>query len=253
MADDLQAFENFRKHMKKNKSHLHILNSNIPVDAQANYLKYAVNVRKNIKKQYSEEEIEYFASRLNDPEEYIEDKRLVLVKLASSKSVKAYSFLKEYTQNPDEALAEWSQLAMLQIQIELESEFLGEQQIYVTTGLGGEGYNLRYNALFISEKGVKMKDFQKELFIKELQFGLPRKDCIFEKVESGINYISLIFLAPVDTDIRSIFEVIIKNCRELGCPISNRFIITNVKAFDEKTIAKQINEEVSGEGKTITS
>ena len=181
---------------------------------------------------------------LYDPLRTEHEKKYALLMLATSKNVKAFRLLKEFVENdPDIRLREWAGLALMDCQISLESELSGEQQIYISTGLGGKGEKLRFSILLlIANKKATFEDYQKHVIERESADVFEQYDCELETMEIADRYVLLSLLIPFQADIQNIMGKIIVECNQYGDFLSTTYTVTNVQELTEEH-ALQILEQ----------
>ena len=103
MKEEGDVFKKFRDSFSRMEGHFHILEQRVPVELQMEYFKYSENVRKENRppRPLSEDECETLYNTLLTEETTDKtEKRYLLSQLATSKSVRAYRLLEEYTQHP---------------------------------------------------------------------------------------------------------------------------------------------------------
>ena len=155
MKEEGDVFKKFRDSFSRMEGHFHILEQRVPVELQMEYFKYSENVRKENRppRPLSEDECETLYNTLLTEETTDKtEKRYLLSQLATSKSVRAYRLLEEYTQHPDPEVTDWAYMALMESRISLESDFSDEKQIYISTGLGGKGEKLRFYVLILANE-----------------------------------------------------------------------------------------------------
>lgn len=114
MKEEGDVFKKFRDSFSRMEGHFHILEQRVPVEFQMEYFKYSENVRKENRppRPLSEDECETLYNTLLTEETTDKtEKRYLLSQLATSKSVRAYRLLEEYTQHPDPEVTDWAYMA----------------------------------------------------------------------------------------------------------------------------------------------
>jgi len=96
----------------------------------------------------------------------------MLVKLASINSVEAFRTIERYLKEPNHSLRDWAKLAFQESKLLLESKLLDENQVLISTGLGGKGMKLRYFTVILSDTGENLTKIQKKIINSELGSGL---------------------------------------------------------------------------------
>ena len=245
MKEEGDVFKKFRDSFSRMEGHFHILEQRVPVELQMEYFKYSENVRKENRppRPLSEDECEtLYNTLLTEETKDKTEKRYLLSQLATSKSVRAYRLLEEYTQHPDPEVTDWAYMALMESRISLESDFSDEKQIYISTGLGGKGEKLRFYVLMTSKGKKPFQEYQRQTIEREFAYYLPKTDCEIERLTIGEQYVELVFLIPVRTDIKATLDRVINECNQYGDFLSNVFTITNVKELTAEEVSEIINK-----------
>lgn len=242
MNDKGDVFERFRDSFRKMDGHFHVLEQQVPVELQMEYFKYSEQLRK---KAIRLEESDYnsFRNDLYEKGLPVEQKRYALSALATSHQVKAFRILEEYARHPDPEISNWTYMALMESRISIESELLDKKQIYISTGLGGKGDKLRFYILLFAAEKKPFEDYQRHVIDREFAYALPQYDCEIERLTIQDIYVELVFLIPVQADIKSILENVIKECNEYGNFLSPVFTVTNVKELSRDEIASLIRKK----------
>lgn len=211
----------------------HILEDLVPLDIQMDYFKYFDNLRKENPSFDRDEEVAILFS----PEVDIERKKKSLTLLASIPDVGAYRTIETYHSSPaDKELAHWSSMALVSSRIILTSDLSGQQQVYISSGLGGQDKKLRFFSLFTTNNRQEFTYLQKEMIEREFKFHLNSTDVLIEKIDIKSNYFTLLILFPFDEDIKARLNSAVKECNQYGNFLDTRFLFTNVKILNEKEI-----------------
>ena len=117
-----------------------------------------------------------------------------------------------------------------------------EKQIYISTGLGGKGEKLRFYVLMTSKGKKPFQEYQRQTIEREFAYYLPKTDCEIERLTIGEQYVELVFLIPVRTDIKATLDRVINECNQYGDFLSNVFTITNVKELTAEEVSEIINK-----------
>lgn len=223
---------------KENKSHLHILEETIPVNEQFYYFDFSKKIREN-----EDEHIDrnYLVSILFTPGLLIDEKRKSLSLLAGIPDVAAYRAIETYHSSPLEAeLANWSAMALVESRILLNTELTGEQQIFVSTGLGGRDGKLRYFFVVASIGNQPYTAFQNDIIEREFRFQFNLSGIELEKEDKQEHYYTYVVLADLAIDMKDIVDGIIKECNEYGNFIQPESMITNTKILSKEEIEKNL-------------
>ena len=215
-----------------------ILEDQIDVDLQLEYFKFS---KKNkVDKDFNIDNI----PDLKTDEISIEEKKKILVQLAKIDNPKAFRIIEEFTKTAPQELKNWTILALQESRILLESSLLDENQVFISTGLGGKNNMLRYFVVFVGENVSEFSDFQKKIISSEFEFALKKQNCEFEEIIFEENYAMLTTLIPFNVAFQNMFRAIIEECNQYGNFLSHNFIVTNVKKLTAKEITDFINNKL---------
>ncbi len=229
MHESLASEENIYKKIQELfadfKGNLSILEEQIDFDVQSEYFNYT----KNLKKEFDPEDVirnkeDIFRQHL--PEE---DKKCMLVQLASIASVEAFRTIEKFASNPDHNLQDWAKLALKESRLLLESKILDENQVLISTGLGGKGFKLRYSVAFIAKNNQSLSDLQKRIIRDELYFATKRCNGEIEEIRLFRNIAIIILLVPINVSVQNLFDNIIFEINQIGHFLYHNYLITNVK------------------------
>lgn len=211
----------------------HILEDLVPMEIQMDYFKYFDKLRKEKTDFDKDEEISILFSDNED----LERKKQSLTLLASIPDVTAYRTIETYHSSPvDVELTHWSSMALVSSRIILSSDLSGQQQVFISSGLGGHDRKLRFFSLFTTNNRKDFTDLQKEMIDREFRFHLKTVNVEIEKFEIKENYFTILLLFPFDEDIRSRLNSAVEECNQFGNFLDPKFIFTNVKILTESEI-----------------
>lgn len=217
-----------------------VLEEQINIELQMEYFNYG----RDLKTSFSSEMILQHQADLFNPDVSIDEKKNLLVLLASQEKVEAFRTIEKYAKNPDVELRDWSILALQESRMVIQSSLMDEQQVYISTGLGGKGQKLRYFVVLIGrEDNVPYSPIQQKLIKNELEFTITKNDGELEEISFSENLAIAVLLLPVKSDIQGVFVNVINECNQYGDFIRQDIIITNVKRMGEKEIKQFINRK----------
>jgi hypothetical protein len=211
----------------------HILEELIPIEEQMEYFRFFDRLRKENNPFVRDEEVAILFS----PDQSIERKKRSLTLLASIPDVGAFRSIETYHSSPLEPeLVHWSAMALVSSRIVLSSDLSGQQQVYISSGLGGQDKKLRFFGLFTTNERQELTDLQKEIVEREFFFQLQKADVVIEKFEIKDKYFTILMLFSFDKDVKSSLNAAINECNQYGNFIDRKFLFTNVKVLNEKEI-----------------
>jgi len=209
------------------------LDEAIPVELQMEYFEIRSNINK---KNIDKENLFSLVNKLYDKDYPFEEKKLLLSRLASLEDIDAFKILREFSSKKEEELYFWSVLALQDCKMSLESDLLDENQVFISTGLGGKGKSLRYFVVLFPVKGKSFTSSQYTIVESEFNFSMNKNNSVIEKIDLNERFISFIGLIPYELSIRDLFNEAINHCNELGNFLDPEIIITNIAIYSEKQI-----------------
>lgn len=211
----------------------HILEDLVPIEEQMEYFRYFERLRGENNPFVRDEEV----AMLFSPDTPVSRKKRSLILLASIPDVGAYRSIETYHSSPLEPeLTHWSSMALVSSRIVLSSDLSGQQQVYISSGLGGQDKKLRFFSLFTTTDRQPFTDLQKEIVEREFRFQLEKAEVIIEKFEIKANYFTIQMLFAFDKDAKTHLDAAVQECNQYGSFLDAKFLFTNVKVLSEKEI-----------------
>jgi hypothetical protein len=210
-----------------------ILEDQIDIKIQLNYFDWSKKIKQNPK---DKKDISELKEKLYSDSFTIDEKKDFLVQLANVDDVEAYRLIEKYNINVEPELKDWCVLALQESKMNLESLLLDENQVIISTGLGGKGRKLRYFAVLATKNDHQFTALQQKLVSKEIDFVLKKSDGEIEKIEFDDDYCTLLAVVPINVSIKELIATTIEECNQIGNFIDPKFILTNVKIFSKEEI-----------------
>jgi len=203
---------------------LAIVEEQIPLEVQMAYFELS----KKYKGRFDPEFVLTNSENLFLPQTLIQDKKELLAKLASIDRPEAYRIIEKYLLVSDNEIHDWVKLALLENRMSLESSLLEQNQVLISSGLGGKNDKFNKEQLGFSET-------RKKVVQNEFETILKKQKCEIEEVVYFKDYFTMLTLIPLEISIRNLFSSSIIECNHYGNFLKKNFIITNVKqlSFDE--------------------
>lgn len=218
----------------------HILEDLVPIEEQMDYFRYFDKLKNANNPFVRDEEVAVLFS----PDASIDRKKKSLTLLASIPDVGAYRSIETYHSSPLEPeLFNWSSMALVSSRIILISYLSGQQQVYISSGLGGHDKKLRFFALFTTRDKESFTALQKEIVEREFIFQLQKGEIEIEKFDIQENYFSILMLFPFDKDVKTSLQDAVSECNEYGNFLDTKFLFTNVKILSEKEITHLLEKK----------
>ena len=242
LMEDEIFYNNIQKAFDNIPDDFNILEEQIDIEIQMQYFEF---VRKN---RDNTDNVEIFESgdELFLPETSLERKKKILAVLSVTDDVKAYRTIEKFITLSDGFIKQWAILALQENRVLLQSSLLDEQQIFISTGLGGKGQKLRYFIVFLNsdEKSI-LNNTQQKLLKDELTFELGKNQGEFETIDFIERFSTALIMLPLKADIQNIFKNIISECNQYGDFLKDDLIITNVKIFSKDEIIGILSKKAS--------
>jgi hypothetical protein len=237
--EEENAFENFRDLLSKFNGQLNLIDEQIDVDLQMEYFNLAAEIRKSADK-------DTFLARkeeLFSLDDFDEIKHMLII-LASVDNIEAFRILERFVQNnPVGLVRQWALLAYHESKMRIESSLLDENQVFVSTGLGGKNSKLRFFiVLFSANKYNPFNDFQQKIIRTELTDNSTRFEIELEDLGFSGRFSTITALIPVNHIIDDVFSGIINECNQYGSFIHKNYLITNVKKMTMDEVEKFAEE-----------
>lgn len=238
MEEEENIYKKIQEAISSLPENFSILEEQINVELQMEYFNYSRELKTN----FSVETIMKHQQDLFDENVSIPEKKNLLVLLASQEKVEAFRTVEKYAKNPDPELREWSILALQESRMVLQSSLLDEQQVFISTGLGGRGQKLRYFIVFVGKEDVvEFTAIQRRLIQTELEFAIQENNGEIEEINFFANLAITVLLLPVKSDIQKVFSNMVNECNQYGDFIRPDIIITNVKRMTVEEVQQFIN------------
>lgn len=231
MTNELN-YNNIQDVLKNITGDYKILEETVDLEVQKNFYESSKNLQFDI----TADEIDFLIAYLSSNDQQIEESKKVLQKLAMVDSVKAFRAIESYLENPLPELRDWATLALQQSRMIIQSSLLDEQQVFISTGLGGKVDKLRYMLIFPYKISDEVGTIQQSVLEKELNFFLDKINGELEEISFDEKFASAIALIPLKADVSSMINDLLVECNQFGDFLSDDAIITNIKKFSSEEI-----------------
>jgi len=212
---------------------VNIIPHTIPLETQLAYFETSKKVKENI----NYDVVLNNASWLFKNDVSVEDKKWLLAQLASITKPEAYRIIENFVNSVEAGeLADWAKIALIESRTVLESDLLDENQVIVSSGLGGDDYRLRYFVVFKKNNAEPFTEAQTKLVEIESQAILENNDGLLEEFNAQSHYITMLVLLPIQADLKNILIKIVNTCNEYGSFLYTKYLITNVKKLSHNEI-----------------
>ena len=212
---------------------LNIIEEQIDLNLQMNYFKRSGMLKKHV---VTFDEVLEKVPLLYDPDVRLEEKRDILVFLALESNPEAFRIIEKYKNDAVGELKLWAAMAYRECKMLLESSLMDEDQILISTGMGGKGTNLRYFVCFLHKDDIPFNEVETRILQGEFISAINNNGCEVEVSEFNGCLFSSTVLIPLDVVVSNVIKEVVDGCVEMGNFLSEKLIVTNVRALTNDEI-----------------
>lgn len=239
MQDQEEIFEHIQKMFNANPESFNIIEEEIDIELQMNYLKRSKKLQKHTLKL---EDILAKVPLLQDANVRFEEKRDLLIHLANFDEVEAFRAIESFWKIAEGEIKPWASMAYRESKMLLESSLLNEKQILISTGLGGKGYKLRFFIVLAHAEKEHFNATQQKLIKNEVEYAIQKAQGETESVDFENDLAKITALIPINVSIKHTIKNAISECNQYGNFLSEHFLITNIKKLESSEIYTIINQ-----------
>ncbi|MFW5852313.1 MAG: hypothetical protein ACOCWB_08820 [Bacteroidota bacterium] len=240
MNEQEKIFQQLKKLFDENPESFNIIEEEIDIDLQMEYLKRS---KKLHKQKQTLESVLAKVPQLYDPEIRIEEKRDILIHLANFEEVEAFRAIEAFRDKATGDIKPWVSMAYRESKMVLESSLLDEKQILISTGLGGKGYKLRFFIVLVNSNSEEYSETQQKLIQTEIEYTLKHANGEFESVVFEHDLAQITALVPINISVKDTIKSAIDECNQYGNFIAENFLVTNIKKLNSEEIYQIISEK----------
>lgn len=237
--DEENLYHKVQEALRKLPENFNVLEEQIDVQLQMDYFGLSGQMKEEGGLDILQEKREL----LYDPLFPEEEKKRILIALAASGSVEDFRWIEKYLKTPDAGLKEWAILAFQECRMLMQSSLLDEQQVFISTGLGGKGKSLRYFVVFLNKDGNSLTALQRNLLKDELKYSLEQEEGELEDFQELIDFTTATVILPIKAPLKDIFRGIIDECNQYGNFLEDDMVITNVKKLNPAEILDILQQQ----------
>lgn len=232
MEENENIYDKLQELFGTNPGSFNVLQEQIDVDLQMKYFELS----RKVKKELAPEMVMEDSGKLFEENYGSDNKKELLARLASIEEVAAFRTIEKFYTDAPEDLKEWAALAYQESKMMLESKFLDENQVLISTGLGGKGMKLRYFVVILGDENQDFTDTQKRIIKSEFHYTLQKHDSELEDLNFSESMATIMAVVPMNEPVKAVFEEALEECNNYGDFLRDNFIITNVKELSFKEI-----------------
>ncbi|MEN8230385.1 MAG: hypothetical protein ABFS38_19640 [Bacteroidota bacterium] len=232
MKEHENLYEKIQEILGGTPSNLKILEHQIDMDLQVEYYEYSRKLKNELDESWAFDHMRY----LPEPGYSHDVKKEILARLASIENVQCYRAIESYVDMAEEPLKDWALLALNESRMQLESKIMEENQVFISTGLGGKKQKLRYFVVLMSRTKTDLTPTHQMVIHNEFEFILKKFDAEVEEVNFSGYLATILLLLPMNYSLKMVFQEAINECNQYGNFLEEDYIVTNVKTFSFKEI-----------------
>ncbi len=231
MEEHESLYEKIREILGANPGNLKVLEEQIDMDLQMEYFDCSRKMRDEKDEIWAQEHLQY----LGEPGYSTEVKKEILARLASIPRVECYRAIESFLNTAEEPLRTWAILSLNESRMVLECKIMDENQVFISTGLGGRDEKLRYFVVLMTRSRIDLTDSQQMIIKNEFEIILNKFDAELEESHFSGSLATILMLLPMKFSLKSVFKEAIEECNRYGDFLNDDFIVTNVRvlSFEE--------------------
>ena len=243
MEEHENLYEKIREILGGGEANMKILEQEVDIDLQMEYYDCSVRVKEEKEEQWALDHIQY----LGEPGYSVDVKKEILARLAGIEKVECYRAIEAALEAAgDSPLHSWAVLALNESRMLLESKIMDENQVFISTGLGGRDEKLRYFVVLISRTKVVLTPTQHMVIKNEFDYILNKFDAEVEEVHFSTYLATITLLLPMQYSLKSVFREAIDECNMYGDFLNDDFIVTNVRKLSFSEIEEFLERRERG-------
>lgn len=240
MEEHENLYEKIQEILRGHPGNLKVMEEEIDMDLQVEYFDCSQKMREEADEAWAMEHVRYL-----DEEGYSNAvKKDILARLASIERPECYRIIETFAGLADGVLRKWALLALNESRMHLESGLLEENQVFISTGLGGKAQKLRYFVVLISKKRKALTRSQQMVIRNEFEL-ISRSREIEIETFSFSDYLGTIqLLIPLHLSLKHLFNKAIDACNGYGNFLEEDFIVTNVRTLSFPEIKDFLEQRI---------
>lgn len=239
--DDI--YNQLKKLLADSGGNFNILEEQIDIDLQVEFFEMMNDFKKDGDDREEIQDLTKVEKSLNNKDISNQEKKQLLVNLAGIKeNPEAYRVIERFVKTKNKDLENWATLALQHSRINLESHFLDEQQVFISTGLGGKQDKLRYFMVCRLKKEIEVSEAQRKIVETEFEHIFNKYHSVIENIKHREQYFSVIALIPIDVSLNEVIKAAIDESNNYGDFIHSKFLVTNVKILQKNEIEQQFKK-----------
>lgn len=243
MANTDKLFENLRHLLETNPQGINIAEEQIDLDLQQNYYRRSAKLCKQV---FDLQDVIAKVPLLYDFDTRLEEKRDILIQLASFDDVEAFRIIEKFKKEAVGEIKLWASMAYVESKANMEGTLLDEPQVIISTGLGGKGTKLRYFVCLIKKDLVSFEHNELRTIQGEFENVIEDYNAEIESITIGNHIYKLYLLVPMTTSPADVVNPVVQACEKYGNFLDETVIISNVCEMTDDEIDDVVRNKHEG-------
>lgn len=239
MEDHENIYDKIKELLGSIPNQLSVLEEKIDIELQMEYFELSRRLKNSDSQEAAMEE----SFKLFESSASIEEKKCILARIATLNKVEAFRIIERFLNDSPGELKSWGVLALQENRMLLESQILNENQVFISTGLGGKGEKLRYFVAIFGKESMEFTELQKKIIRIEFEISLKKYKSNLEEINFSDSIATMLAIIPLRIIIKNMFTEAIDECNQYGNFLNTNFIISNVKAMSFEEIREYIKTQ----------
>lgn len=227
MKEHENLYEKIQEILGGRQGNLKVLEHQIDMDLQVDYYECSMKLREELEDDWAMDNAKY----LNEPGYSLQVKKDIIARLATIDKVESYRIIEAFLEIAEEDLYDWALLALNENRMLLESGILEENQVFISTGLGGKEEKLRYFVALLSRSSLDLTDAQRMVIKNEFDFILHKAEAEVEEMHFSEHLATILLLIPMHISMKELIKEAVDECNKYGDFLNADFIVTNVRTL----------------------
>lgn len=232
MEEHESLYEKIREILGDSPGNLKVLEQQIDMDLQLEYYECSRKMREEKDEAWVMDHMQY----LEEPGYSMDVKKEILARLASVAKTECYRAIESFLDTAREPLRTWAVLSLNESRMVLESKIMDENQVFISTGLGGKDEKLRYFVVLMTRSRIDLSESQQMVIKNEFGYIMEKFDAVLEEYNFSGSLATILILLPMKHSLKSVFKEAIDECNRYGDFLNDDFIVTNVRVLSFQEI-----------------
>ena len=225
-------YEALRELLGEKSGNLNILEEKIDINLQMEYFEYSKEIKNRLNPEFIlQNKDDIFDMGLDES-----IRKTRLAELASVNDVVAYRTIEQYLKLNKPDLRSWAILALQESRMLLESKLLDENQIFISTGLGGKGSKLRYFVVLGLKSRKRFTPLREKVIRNEFEMIVRKYNAEIEQLKFYNVYATILIIIPLEVSVKDMLREAVNESNQYGNFLRTNFILTNIRELKEEEI-----------------